>query len=466
MKKKMLFFHSALPVLLALLFSAWCTRAQTHNPLIPDMIADPSILKLGNTYYCYATTDGYGGGLSRSGPPVVWKSADFVNWHFNGIYFPSVNGQTYWAPSKVIAANGKYYLYPTINSKIYVAVADAPDGPFHLANGADTLAGPTAAQPLVEGRGPKGTKGIDAEVLVDDDGKAYLYWAQRGAAPLHQDMLGLDTPVTVIKTKREGYSEGPIVFKRKGVYYYLYTLDGHENYKYAYGYSSISPLGPFTFPEQDIIATTDRVQKIYGPGHGCVFNEPGTDNYYFAYLEFGIGGTNRQVWVDKLAFNADGTIQPVKLTHTGVGPLLKMKQEMNLALGKKITASSVLPGYRVKPIKDPSLDRTETYAAANAVDGSNESRWMADSADASAWLLVDLGKIKKLTRSEAYFVKPTAGHAYRLEYSVDGKNWETAGGHDDVKIRSPHVDQLDKKARYLRLTVLQGTAGVWEWKIY
>jgi hypothetical protein len=38
------------------------------NPMIADMIADPSIQKSGDTWYCYATTEGYGQGLATSGP--------------------------------------------------------------------------------------------------------------------------------------------------------------------------------------------------------------------------------------------------------------------------------------------------------------------------------------------------------------------------------------------------------------
>ena len=57
------------------------------NALIPDMVADASIVDIDGTFYCYATTDGYGRGLETSGTPVVWKSKDFVHWSFNGIYY-------------------------------------------------------------------------------------------------------------------------------------------------------------------------------------------------------------------------------------------------------------------------------------------------------------------------------------------------------------------------------------------
>ena len=105
-------------------------KAQHNNPfgnaLIPDMIADASIQEINGVFYCYATTDGYGQGLKTSGPPVVWKSKDFVHWSFDGTYFPSAAKEKYWAPSKAIFANGKYYIYPTINGYMYPAVADKP----------------------------------------------------------------------------------------------------------------------------------------------------------------------------------------------------------------------------------------------------------------------------------------------------------------------------------------------------
>ena len=436
------------------------------NPIIPDMIADPSIVKFGDTYYCYATTDGYGRGLATSGPPVVWKSKDFVHWSFKGIFFPSVKDQLYWAPSKVVKANGKYYLYPTLNTHIYAAVSKSPEGPFQLANGPDHLIGPDAPKPLVYMKGPRNSKGIDAEIFTDDNGQSYLYWAQRGVAKLHKDMITLDTVVNIMDTKRRGYSEGPIAFKRKGIYYYLYTMDGNENYKYAYVTSNISPIGPTVYPENDVIASTLRSSDIYGPGHGCVFNEPGTDKYYFIYLEFGIGGTNRQVWADELHFNDDGTIVPVKLTRTGVGALGKNTAKPNLALGKKAVASSFAPDYKVKPIKDPLMYRVETYDPTNALDACNGTRWLAAPDDSSATFTLDLGLVSKIKQTDLYFNKPTAGHAYRLEYSEDGSSWFRCGGHTDLRIQSPHTDKPGVKARFLKVTILKGSPGIWEMNVY
>ncbi|WP_246121226.1 family 43 glycosylhydrolase [Chitinophaga polysaccharea] len=451
-----------------LVLSSVAVIAQSNpfgKALIPDMIADASIQEIDGTFYCYATTDGYDAGLKTSGPPVVWKSKDFVHWSFSGICFPSAAGQLYWAPSKAIAANGRYYLYPTVNGFMYAAVSDSPEGPFHLAQGPDTFIKPYSANTLLKSQSPHAPAGIDAEVFIDDDKKAYLFWQLRHAAWLHEDMVTVDTNVATIQTPHSGYSEGPIFFKRKGIYYFLYTLGGDEKYQYAYVSGNLSPLGPFDTPKgNDIIAATNYKRQIFGPGHGCVFNVPGTDDYYFVYLEYGRGSTNRQTYVNKLYFTSDGAIQPVDLTMEGVGALRKIKSDAPRKI-KYAFASSIRTELKINPAKDSSFQRVEYFAPSFAFDGANGSRWMAAQNDTTCWLVADLGKVDQIKRSDIYFVRPTAGHSYMLESSVDGKHWTTCGGHHDARIQSPHTDIFKLKARYLRVRITEGVKGVWEWNI-
>jgi hypothetical protein len=79
---------------------------------------------------------------------------------------------------------------------------------------------------------------------------------------------------------------------------------------------------------------------------------------------------------------------------------------------------------------------------------------------------VDLGAPRDIHRTAAYFVKPAAGHAYRLECSTDGQTWQPYGGHDEVIRRSPHRDEKSIRARYLKLTILKGEPGLWEFRVY
>lgn len=436
-------------------------KATFGQALIPDMVADPSIVDIDGSFYCYATTDGWGQGLATSGTPVVWTSKDFLNWNFQGSSFPSDFDLKYWAPSSIVHRNGSYYSFPTLDGKITAVIADSPLGPFVGPDGQHVTKATLRPFPIEQ------NSTIDAEVFIDDDGQAYMVWSRRRMVELKPDLLSPDGPTVTVTTKRQGYSEGPFLAKRKGIYYYFYTLGGGENYQYAYMMSGTSPMGPWEAPEQDIIATSDPAAKVCGPGHGCFFHPQGSEQWYFVYLEFGRGGTTRQIYADKMNFNADGTIQPITLTKAGVGALRpNTETSQNLALDCNATASSTRPNYRVRHDKESTLDRVETYAPMNAIDGSNGTRWMAAAGDKVAWFQADLGTPRNIRRTEAYFVKPAAGHAYRLEWSLDGQRWNVYGEHDDVVCCSPHCDEKSVQARYLKLTILKGEPGLWEFRVY
>lgn len=172
-----------------------------------------------------------------------------------------------------------------------------------------------------------------------------------------------------------------------------------------------------------------------------------------------------QTYVNRLEFNEDGTIRPVRLTLNGVGALRKVKQEKKIKIDTIYASSTKVP-LHIKPMKDPSCRRTEYFVPAFAIDSANGSRWMATDQDNESWIIADLGIAKKVHHSEVYFVRPTAGHAYLLEGSTDGKIWQVCGGHEDIKMQSPHIDTPNKKYRYLRIKILKGIAGIWEWNIY
>ncbi len=457
---------------ISLLFSAGllvtCSPAlakETQHPfgrsLIPDLMADPSIIEEDGVFYCYATTDGWGKHLSTSGTPVVWKSRDFVNWSFEGSIYPDNFDAKYWAPSAPFKHDDRYYLFPTLDGQITATVSDKLTGPFKTLDGKDIYPD-SGWKPFPIHQ----MSSIDAEIFRDDDGTAYMYYSRRRAVKLKPDLSAPDGPVITFDTGEGNYSEGPWIFKRKGIYYYLYTLGGGENYSYAYLMSRESPIGPWTIPADKIISQTDPSVGIYGPGHGCFLNPEGTDDWYFIHLEFGRSSTNRQIFAQKMEFNADGTIKPIKLTNQGVGALRKVSgRRPNLALKGTATASSIRPDWHIR-MTAPTPARIEPFTPDLVIDESNGSRWMPAAGDKSPWWQIDLGEARDIIGTEAYFVKPAAGHAYKLESSLDGKIWSPYGGHQDVQLRSPHVDQKPARARYLRLTILQGEPGLWEFRVY
>ncbi len=229
--------------------------------------------------------------------------------------------------------------------------------------------------------------------------------------------------------------------------------------------SKISPMGPYEFPEHNLVSTTNETTGVYGPGHGCVFNLNGTDDWFFAYLEFGRRSTNRQTYVNRLEFNEDGTIKPVDLNMDGVGALRKVKTDKPLTVDN-VVASSVKFPLDIKPMKNPYFRRVEYFDATFATDGANGSRWMAADDDTECWIMLDLGKKRRINRSEIAFVRPTAGHTYVLDGSTDGKMWQTIANKLTPQMKSPHVDEIGKKYRYLRVKITGGVCGVWEWNVY
>ena len=72
--------------------------------------------------------------------------------------------------------------------------------------------------------------------------------------------------------------------------------------------------------EETIVIQQDPSKQIFGTGHHSVICKPGTDEWYIVYHRFnrpgGVklglsGGYNREVCIDRLEFNEDGTIKPV-----------------------------------------------------------------------------------------------------------------------------------------------------------
>ncbi|MFT4153187.1 family 43 glycosylhydrolase [Parafilimonas sp.] len=300
------------------------------NALFNGLYADPEVLYAHKTnkYYIYPTSDGFTG---WSGTYFkTFSSPDLVNWKDEGVILDlgkdvSWANRNAWAPTiieKKINGQYKYFYYFCAAQKIGAAAADDPAGPFT-----------DAGKPLITSRpaGVKGGQEIDPDVFEDPvTGKDYLYWGNgyMAVAALNKDMISIDTNSITIITPDNTFREGTEVLYRKGKYYFMWSEDDTRspNYRVRYGYSD-SPTGKIIVPQNNIVIEKDTTQGIYGTGHNCVLNIPGTDEWYIIYHRFnrpkGISmgdaaGFNREVCIDKLVFNEDGSIQQVKPTLTGI----------------------------------------------------------------------------------------------------------------------------------------------------
>ncbi|MFE7270940.1 family 43 glycosylhydrolase [Streptomyces sp. NPDC057623] len=286
-----------------------------RSPVLPGLNADPNIVRFGDTFYLYPTTDGFEG---WSGTQFkAYSSTDLVHWKDHGVILdlgPDVSwaDSRAWAPT-IAEKDGKYYFYFCADANIGVAVSDSPTGPFKDALGAPLLkAGQLSGQM------------IDPAVFTDDDGQSYLYWGNGRAyvAPLNADMTSIDTS-KIKDITPSGYNEGTFVIKRKGTYYFMWSENDtrDENYRVAYA-TGPSPTGPWT--KRGVILEKDLSLGIKGPGHHSVVHVPNTDDWYIAYHRFAIpggDGTHRETTVDQLEFDADGLIRKVVPTLTGIDPV-------------------------------------------------------------------------------------------------------------------------------------------------
>jgi beta-xylosidase len=293
------------------------TAVEMKSPLISGYYADPNIVRFGDTYYMYGTTDGFSGWATKSFK--VYSSTNLVDWTEHPVILDLQSSVDWadnyaWAPT-ITEKDGKYYFYFCANQSIGVAVADSPLGPFTDALGT----------PMINKADYGGAQQIDPAVFTDTDGTNYLLWGNGTAriAKLNADMTSIDASTTKTITGLTNFREGMFMNERDGTYYLSYSIDDTGSADYRVGYATgNSPLGTFTYRGE--ILTKDVSQGILGTGHSSIIQVPGTDDWYIAYHRFGMpggDGTHRETTIDRLYFNADGTIKKVVPTLTGIDPL-------------------------------------------------------------------------------------------------------------------------------------------------
>jgi beta-xylosidase len=278
------------------------TIGTIKNPVIKGYWADPQVAFWGGKFYIYPTTDG----IANWGATVfhAFSSTDLASWKDEGIILDLATiswGKTNaWAPG-ITVKNGTYYFYFCDAKQIGVATSTSPTGPFK-----DVL-----GKPLVT-TGQYGGQSIDPYVFDDDDGRSYLFFGNGNAngAELNADMTSFKTAPKTIALN--AFREGSVVFKRNGKYYFMYSVSGtdYPDYHVSYATSS-SPLGPYA--DGATILQSNNSLGIQSTGHNSVLALP-SGAYYIVYHRWAIpggDGNHREVCIDKMTFNADGSIAPV-----------------------------------------------------------------------------------------------------------------------------------------------------------
>ncbi|HTN38631.1 MAG TPA: family 43 glycosylhydrolase [Arachidicoccus sp.] len=290
---------------------------------------DGEIAYFDGVYYLYGTSYGCGFEWGKKDAPFcgfkVYSSKDLVNWKDGGELFDAstaiwqsrCNGNTYGCFRPHVIYNkktSKYVLWINVydNSVGYrVFTSNSPAGPFV-----------EQAEPrLVINRGAPvaGLNNGDHDTFVDDDGRAYIActdWRAKGAIVVEQlsaDYLTGTGKVT--KPITPSTTEAPALFKRKGIYYLVYS-DPNCGYCSGTGASyrtAPSPMGPWSegikisensCGGQPSFVSTIKLKtgEIFLFGSDLWNNAAKNEslaNYYWAPLTFAPDGSINKIECDK-----------------------------------------------------------------------------------------------------------------------------------------------------------------------
>lgn len=316
-----------------LMASACVMHAQ--NPAISAVYTpDPAPYVHGDTVYLFTDHDEDDATYFKMNDWLVFSSRDMVNWTYLGAQVSTATfdwaaqGDRAWA-AQAVERNGKWYWYLCCNTAdgkdaLAVAVADDPQGPW-----TDAIGGPLAV----------GFGFIDPTVFIDDDGRAYLFWGNKGLwyGELGEDMVSfvdgyrevpgyhdpeafgeLQLKMNWAVGKDEWmtqYEEGPWVTKRNGTYYIVYPAGGVPEYM---AYSTAPTIdGPWTFRGRIM----DEAENSFTI-HGGNINFKGKDYMFYHNGALPNGsGFRRSTAIEEFTFNPDGSIPFIPFTKEGVEPV-------------------------------------------------------------------------------------------------------------------------------------------------
>ncbi|MRI02277.1 family 43 glycosylhydrolase [Kriegella sp. EG-1] len=309
-------------------------KLENRNPIFEGWYADPEGVVFDDTYWVYPT---FSNDFDKQLHFDAFSSKDLITWQKHENILDTTNikwlRQALWAPS-IIQKNEKYFLFfgandiqrpgrssydPNDNINHYggigVAVADTPVGPYE-----DYLGKPLISEFYND------AQPIDQFVFKDIDDTYYFFyggWGHCNLGRLNSNFTGFipwDDNNLFKEITPDGYVEGPFMFLRNSIYYFMWSegswVDG--SYKVAYSMSD-KVTGPYKRIGTVLESMPGDIAN--GAGHHSVINKIDTDEWLIVYHRRPIPNEDRDhrvTCIDKLEFNADNTIKPVKMTFKGV----------------------------------------------------------------------------------------------------------------------------------------------------
>ncbi|MBQ8937083.1 MAG: family 43 glycosylhydrolase [Bacteroidaceae bacterium] len=298
-----------------LLLSAQMATAHAQgwyvNPVINQSLPDPTIIRVGQDFYLYATEN------IRNTP--IYTSRDLVHWNFTGTCFTDetrpqmVPRGRIWAPD-INRIGDRYVLYYSKSEwggewecGIGAATAEQPQGPF-------TDVGKLFISNEI------GVQNSIDPFYIEDHGRKYLFWGSfRGIYGIELADDGLSVRQGAEKVQIAGtHTEGTYIHYRDGYYYLIGSAgtccEGERSTYHLVVARAKNVFGPYldrkggSAMQNHFEMLLHRSDLVVGPGHcsEIVQDDAGQDwILYHGFDAKDIDG-GRKVYLDRVQWDAEG----------------------------------------------------------------------------------------------------------------------------------------------------------------
>jgi len=267
-------------LLIALVISGFvngqCPAPKAYtNPVIAGFFPDPSVVRVGDDYYCVNSTFEYFPAI------VISHSKDLVNWQQIGHLFSKseeldlsyfFDGMGIWAPD-ISWYNGEFYIF-------YCKVQLSKDRSTNVRGNymvkSKNILGPWSKPVQLT------DFGSDPSHFVDDDGEHYMLFAAGIPTGNGTKIVKLDRDCTKMAEEprwletegKKAAPEGPHMLKKEGWYYFVMAASsGLFNGHHMLVARSKSVYGPFeNSPNNPYLTQRDPNAVNFHQGHGKIFS--------------------------------------------------------------------------------------------------------------------------------------------------------------------------------------------------
>lgn len=335
-------------------------KSQCFNPYLPsyEYIPDGEPHVFGDRVYVYGSHDRFDAPIFCVNDYVCYSAPvdDLSDWRYEGVIYKKTSDpknklgiRLLFAPDVCRGKDGRYYLYYAFDFMgiIGVAVCDEPAGEYQFYGYVHYEDG------TIWGRRKGDQFPFDPAVLVDDDGRVWLYSGFYTSTPaivtgfkkLKNDggtVVELDSDMLTIKSEPKVIfpKEGPQSFAnheffeassiRKDGDTYVFVYSSRHNHELCYATSS-RPDGDFKFggtlvSQGDLFLDgnedENKGKNYLGNTHGGMLNIE-NDWYIFYHRQTNQHSYSRQACAEKLVRKSEGVFEQAEVTSCGLngGPL-------------------------------------------------------------------------------------------------------------------------------------------------